>query len=84
MPITRARISALSLTGVLVLGGVACSDDADGNNVNDDLEEDVNDLSGDISEGVNDASDEIEDQIDEGAEDEDRGDTDQSDDMGGG
>lgn len=55
------RIAALSFSGLLLLGGVACSDDADGDNVDDELEND-------ISEGVDDVSDELSEQIDEGTE----------------
>lgn len=65
----RARATALSLAGLLALGGVAgCSEDEQA-----DVEQQVEEGGQQVEEGAEDAGNEISEQVEEGAEESDEG-----------
>lgn len=64
------RIAAASMSLALVLGGVACGDDSDGEGgvEGDEVEQEIQDGVDDLQDGAEDLGDEVEQQLDEGTE----------------
>jgi hypothetical protein len=58
---TTQRIIAASAVAVLSLGFVACDDDDDGDDVEQEIDEGVDDVQDEVDEGV----DEVEEEVDE-------------------